>query len=535
MTRRTSIAGATIAAAVLALVATNASAAPGHDNRTPGNHATHDRSVSAASTMTSAAATAATSLGLIGLNDNRTEVFQALSGGSPTKLGLVGSKFTEDIDGTAIDTSGANALIATDTGAVASISNPRTRPRFGQLLRLSQFGGEGAADFNFFSEGVAIRGSSALVTSDEGGVVQLISKSGTWRVDARVHFPGTTGSGFPRARGFIPFPETAGEDDEYNGIAISPTALSNGKYLAVSIDHGESKLAVIEGVGTATPKVATLSDPSLDFDSTFGPDEGNGGVAFSPATPARAVVATATGFAVLNLSHPMHPKLQSPTVVGTADDAESIGVSPDGRFVVEAVADTAYIYSGLLTTAPATPLTPVSTIDPGDSLGAIFDVAFLANGILAVVHGDPSNGFKLTMYKAATTATPTIADSAPLAAQPETSNTLSVWPSIVPPSLHPRRLLHHARVGKHVHKTLSVVHGIGSYTFKVTKGKLPKGLKRHGATISGKPRASAAGKFHFTITAISQFGEGIVRTYKGTIKPKKKHRSSHHARVSAVG
>jgi hypothetical protein len=517
MIRRTSVAGATLAVAALALAATNASAATGHDNRVPGNHASHDGSVTAASTVATAAAKAATSLGLIGLNANRTEVLQALTGGSPTKLGLVGSKFTEDIDGTAIDSSGANALVATDAGSVASLRTPATHPRFGQLLNLSQFGGEGAPDFNFFSEGVAIRGNSALVTSDERGVVQLIRKSGTWRVDTRVHFPGKTDAGFPRARGFIAFPKGADPETEYDGVAISPTALPNGKYLAVSVDHGDSKLTVIEGVGTANPKVATLSDPSLDVNGGFSPDVGNGGVAFSPATPTRAAIATATGFAVLNLSRPMHPKLQSPTLVGTATDAESIGVSPNGRFVVEAVADTAYIYSGLLTTPAATPLTPVSMIDAGDSSGEIFDVAYLANGLLAVVHGDSS--FKLTMYRGATTATPTIANSVQLASEPESSNTLSVWPSSIPPSVRPNRLLHGARVGKHVKQKLSVAFGIGHYTFKVTRGKLPKGLKRHGATISGTPRR--AGKVRFTITAVSQFGEGVVKKYKVTIKPKK--------------
>jgi hypothetical protein len=513
------MAGAAMAAAALALVATNASAATGHDNWVPGNHASQLRSATAASTVTTASAKAATSLGLIGLNDNRTEVFQSLSDGSPTKLGLVGSKFTEDIEGTAIDSSGANALVATDAGSVASLRTPGTRPRFGRLLNLNQFGGEGAPDFNFFSEGVAIRGNSALVTSDERGVVQLIRKSGTWRVDTRVHFPGKTDAGFPRARGFIPFPKGADPEEEYDGIAISPTALPNGKYLAVSVDHGERKLTVIEGVGTATPKVATLSDPSLDFSSNFSPDIGNGGVAFSPATPTRAAIATATGFAVLNLSRPLHPKLQSPTLVGTATDAESIGVSPNGRFVVEAVADTAYVYSGLLTTAAGSPLSPVSMIDAGDSVGEIFDVAYFANSILAVVHGDSSNGYKLTMYKAATTATPTIANSAQLAARPESSNTLSVWPSSITPSVRPNRLLRGARVGKHVKQKLSVAGGIGSYSFKVTKGKLPKGLKRHGATISGTPKR--AGKVRFTITAISQFGEGVVKKYKVTIKPKK--------------
>jgi hypothetical protein len=88
MIRRTSV--ATLAVSALALAATNASAATGHDNRVAGNHASHNRSVTAVSTAATAAAKAATSLGLIGLNDNRTEVFQAPTGGSPTKLGLVG-------------------------------------------------------------------------------------------------------------------------------------------------------------------------------------------------------------------------------------------------------------------------------------------------------------------------------------------------------------------------------------------------------------------------------------------------------------
>jgi hypothetical protein len=509
-----------VAVAALALAATNASAAAGNGNQVHGNQAAHAGSVTPASTVTSAATKSATSLGLIGLEDTRTEVLQGLSGGSPKKLGLLVSRFVDDIAGTAIDTSGKNTVLATDTSSSAPVLTPGTHPRFGPLLNLNQFNGEGDSGYHFFSEGVAVRGNAALVTGDERGVAQLIFTSGSWRVDARVHFPGTTDAGFARARGFIPFRTSADDENEFDGVVISPTALPNGKYLGVVVDRDDKRLAVVEGVGTAKPKVVgSLVDPALAEGSGFTPDEGNGGVAFSPATPTRAVLTTPTGFAVLNLSRPSHPNLQSLTTVGTADDAESITVAADGNHVVEAVADTAYVYSGLLKATAGSPLSPLAMIPAGDTLGEISDVAYLANGTLALVHGDSPTDFKLTMYRQATTATPTIANSAALPAQPESSNTLSVWPSSVTPSVHPRRLLHGARVGKHVKQKLSVAGGIGSYTFKVTRGKLPKGLKRHGATISGTPKV--AGKFRFTITAISQFGEGVVKKYKVTIRPRK--------------
>jgi hypothetical protein len=518
MKRHASVAAAAVAAAVLALATTSASAATGnHGNG--GNRNAQSHQATARTAVTPALAKPASSLGLIGLDDDQIEVLQALSGGAPTELGAVTDKFAEGIDGTAIDASGTRTLIGPDTSAVASLSAVRTHPTFGGQVNLNQFSGEGGSDFHFFAEGVAIRGTSALVASDSQGVAQLIWTSGGWHVDTRVHFPGLNDAGFEHARGFIAFRNTAADADEFDNAVISPTALRNGKYIGLSIDRGEHTVAVIDGVGTAKPKVALLTNAALGSgSSSFGPDQGSGGLAFSPATPTRAVVTTTTGFAVLNLSNPAKPKLQSLTTVGTPSGAESIGVSADGGHVVEAVDDTAYVYSGLLTTAAGSPLTPVTTIDPGDVAGFIFDVNYLVGGSLALVHGDSTNGYRLDMYRLATTNTPTIESGVKLAAEPEASNTLSVWPSSTTPTIRPARLLRGARVGKHVKQRLRVAGGIGHYTFAVTGGKLPRGLKRHGAVISGTPKR--AGRVHVTIAAVNQYGGGVSTTYTVTIKKK---------------
>jgi hypothetical protein len=521
--RRVTIATAGIAVAGIALVAPSATAAASNNhNGQPHingqrNVASHARQAVAHTATTAAAAKPATSLGLIGLDNEQTEVLQALSRGLPKQLAAVTDKFGDGIEGTAIDASGTKTLIASDTSAAAWLDGVRTHPKFGGQVNLNAFNGEGGSDYHFYSDGAAIRGDSALVASDSQGVAQLIWKSGGWRVDTRVHFPGRTDAGFARARGFIHFPGSA---TNYDSVVISPTALRNGKYVGVSVDRDDHTLAVIDGVGTAKPRVALLSDAALGEGSgSFRPDEGSGGVAFSPATPTRAVVTTLDGFAVLNLSNPAKPKLQSLTTVGTPDDAESIGVSADGSHVAEAVADTVYTYSGLLTTSAGSPLSPVSMINPGDVAGFIFDVNYLVGGQLAVVHGDSTSGYRLDMYEHATTSTPTIESGVKLVAEPEDSNSLSVWPSNTTPALRPAGLLHGARVGKHVKQRLSVAGGIGHYSFAVTGGKLPKGVSRHGATISGTPKQ--AGTFHFTITAASQYGEGVLRSYTVTVKKKK--------------
>ena len=511
--RHASAASAAFAVAVLALAATNASAATGNhgngrDKNVPSHVATGGGSASPA------LAKAASSLGLIGLDDDQVEVLQGLAGGAPKKLAVVTDKYADGIDGTAIDATGSKALVASDVSATTVFSGVRTRPKLTGQVNLNAFNGEGGAGYHFYSEGVAIRGDSALVASDSRGVAQLIWKHGAWHIDTRVHFPGRTDAGFARARGFIAFPKAA---SEYDNVVISPTSLRTGKYVGLSADREDHTLAVIDGVGTAKPRVAVVTNANLAFGSTdFEPDQGSGGLAFSPATPTRAVVTTSTGFAVVNLSNPLKPKLQSLTTVGTPGAAESISVSADGNHVVESVGDTAYVYSGLLTAAAGSPLTSVTTISPLDVSGFIPDVNYLVGGKLALVHGDSTNGYRLDIYQHATTATPTIQSGVKLASEPGDSDGLSVWPSSTTPTLHPTRLLHGARVGKHVKQRLRVSGGIGHYTFAITGGKLPKGLKRHGAVISGTPKA--AGRAHVTITAVNQYGGGVSKTYSVKIK-----------------
>jgi hypothetical protein len=458
------------------------------------------------------AAKPATSLGVIGVGDNKIEYLDSLAGGAPKVLKVITAKYADGIDGTALDASGTSSLIGSDLGAALAITKSRTTPTVSPQIDLNAFGDEGGDDYHFYSEGIAISGNAALVSSDERGVAQLIRKAGRWQIDTRVYFPGKTDAGFQRARGFIPFPHDL-DAKNYDGIVTSPTALPNGKYLAVATarEDGSGTFAVIEGVGTAKPKVGTLVDPTLES-AGYGPDEGTGGVAFSPATPRRAVATTPSGFVVVNLTNPLKPALQSPTTVGTAELARSISVSADGDHVAELVGDDVYVYSGLLTTAASAPLTLVATISLGDAPNSDnkpngFDVAYLANNTLAVSHGDDTSGYKLTMYSEATSSTPVAHGSVALAGEPDGANSLSVWPSSVPPTIHPGRLLPGARVGKKVSQKLSVSGGVGTFTLKVTAGKLPKGLKLHGGTIAGKPKH--AGTAHVTITASNKYGGSV--------------------------
>jgi Putative Ig domain len=458
-------------------------------------------------------------LGAIGLQDNRVEVVGNLSGGSPKVVRTITDKFASDVEGTALGPSGSRALIGRDNSSVASLVHVNTHPAITHAMNLNQFNGEGEADFNFYSESVAIHGSTALVGSDSLGAVQLVWKHGGWRIDTRVHSSGLNNAGFSHRRGFILFPVTKTDtEDTYAALVIGPGELPDGKVLAIAIDRGDpnGSIAVIDGVGTAKPKVVVRSGSTFgDTGADFEPRDGNGGIAFSPATPRRAVIATSTGFSVINVTNPLKPKVQSPTAVGTPGEAESISVSANGNVVAEAVGDLVYVYDGLLTKPASAPLHFVTTIDAGDVSGSISDVAYLANNSLAVVHGD-SGGWHLTVYKHATGASPTPGGTVNLVAEPETAGTFSVTPGYTTPQL-PAHLLSGARVDKHASQHVGVRGGIGHYHFTIM-GKLPAGVKLNGSTISGTPKA--AGTRTVTLVATNQYGGSLRHTYSIRVKRK---------------
>jgi hypothetical protein len=463
--------------------------------------------------------TPVTSVGLMDAGNDLTQATSAVSVGPPTALGVL-SGATSDVEGTAITGSGNSALVGDDDGNVFPVKHLRTDPTYRTPIDLSAFTGEGGSGYNFYSEGVAIGHHFALVGSDSQGIVQLLRSGASWKIDTRVQSSGLNAAGNPHLPGFIAFPTTTPTAaTEYNSVVIAPRALPNGKYLAVSIDRSDNTLAVIEGVGTATPTVtSTLTDPSLAGNND---ETGTSDMTFVPTSSDRVVLGTPTGVEVLNLTNPAAPTVQAATTVGTADDIDSIAVSPDGTHVAAGVGPTTYLLKGLLAAATSgTPMTADGSItlntDPNE---AVFSVAFTRNGTLSVQHGNATNGYALTLVKEATSGTP-VAGASATVTEPDNNDSLSVWPALSRKHYRPHHLLLHGRVGRHVSKKLSILGGVGTYTFAIAKGKLAKGLKLRGATVVGTPTKVMNGSVTFTAT--NQLGGTVTRTYKEHVHHKRK-------------
>jgi len=373
-----------------------------------------------------APATTPASSALIATSDATAQVFGSVATSSPSPVGTITDAYAEQISGTAISPSGASALVAPNDGVLDVISHALTRPRVSDRLDLYGYGGEGGDGYGFYSSGVAIVGTTGLVTGDEQGILQLTDASGSWTVDTRVHSQGLTDGGTPHLPGWIAFKLTQADATTFDGVAMSAATLKTGGYEAIVIDRDfesgdPGAIAVITGVGTPHPKVAAISS-NLAFGRIAHGDEGNGGIAFSPATQTLAAVATPSGVAVLNLANPANPVVQNATAVGSDDDVAAVAVSPDGNYVAVAEGDTVEVLSGVLRTSPSLPLTEVETFTPasGDD---VTDLAYLANGDLVT-----ADGVQLETWTATTTPTASLLGSVPRAGARPWPNSLSFRP-----------------------------------------------------------------------------------------------------------
>jgi hypothetical protein len=471
----------------------------------------------------SSGGTPSASIGLVSVGPTTVAAVTNLTSGALSPVGgIPDSTFGSDDPSTAISPSGTTALVARDNESMLSISNLRTDPGVATPLGFAQFIGEGGLDFDPFTSGVAMSNTSALVALTEDGVVQLRDTARGWAIDGRVHSAGQSSIHAPHAAGFIAIPPNAVDAAVYSGVAVSRVPLANGKYLGLAIDRDAKSLAVIEGVGTAKPKVVgQLTTSGLgDLD---GPSDGNAGMAFSPATATRAVIATPNGVAVLNLSNPAKPKLQSRTVIGVGEDTTSVAISPNGDDVAVGNQGSGVIddLKGLLHATAGQPLTPNGSVTPDSSnTYTIFALAFLRNGTLVVnrsgndvVHS--TTGYYLSLVKGFAAGTPHVTQSLQLGGPPDSINSLSVTPALATIAMHPGHLPV-AKVGRHVSIKLSVTGGIGTFGFTISAGHLPAGLKLHGTHITGTP--THAGTKHLTITAVNQYHGAVVASYMIKVK-----------------
>jgi hypothetical protein len=439
--------------------------------------------------------------------NGKADVIGGVRGGPPTLVRTLAGA-TSTLRGSAITADGSAGLVANQSDTVVPVEQLRTAPAYGTPIDLSAFKLEGSADARVFSQSVALGPRFALVATAEQGLVQLARSGSTWKVDKRVHSAGQNGIGKKHARGFIALPEVVRGDTSYTSIAVAPSPLPNGKYLAVAIDRVDGAVAVVEGVGTAKPKVKSL----LTRKALTGTQDvtGSAAMAFVPSSPNRVVLGTPKGVAVLNLRHVKKPKLQGSTKVGPAAAVTSLAVSPDGNHVAVGAANTAYLLKGLLAAASTgTRMTKLPAVTLGSKPGeTVRALAFTNNATLLIQHSNSTGGALLVVRKAATHMR--MAGSLPMDGL--LNGTLSVWPSARTPIFRPTHRVAIGRVGHRFRLKLSIKHGVGRYHFASAKGHLPPGLKLHGATVVGTPTKAT----HRTvrIAATNQVGGTISKRYK---------------------
>jgi hypothetical protein len=459
----------------------------------------------------------ATSVALMDAGSKKAAVVSGLLAGPP-QLTRALTSTAPNIRASAITADGNTGLIGNETNAVIPVEQLRTSPAYGSPIDLSAFKLESNADSHLHSQGLALGPDFALVASGEQGVVQLVRAGSTWKVDSRVHSAGQNAVGKAHPAGFIALPTPDRGNADYNSVAIAPRPLPNGHFLAVAIDRGLRTVAVIEGVGTATPKVlGTLTNHALDG---FGDFTGSGAMAFVPTSADRVILGTATGVAVLDLQRPAKPKLQAATRLGPADGVTALAVAPDGNHAAVGIAGTTYLLKGLVSAAAkGRALRPAGSITLSRQAGEdVQALAYTSNGVLSVEHSNSHDGVVLTLVKAATTRRPVAGSSLAIGTATIDNDSLSVWPTATRPAFAPGRLLTHGRVGHRVRVRLAVTGGVGGYRFAVTRGKLAPGLKLRGSRVVGTLRKATRRKV--TITATNPFGATISKKYKETVRRK---------------
>ena len=365
--------------------------------------------------LQSPTAKAAGSVGVFGAADGDFQVVRGITGTKAKKSALLDVTTGSAIASVVNPVGGNDALFCDTDGEVFVAKHMRTSPHLLMTpIDTGHFTGEGGENYGSFCYSVAMHGKFALATADSQGLIQLIRKKGDWKIDKRVQFPGHNDAGNPHRPGWIDVKDSTTKATLLNQVQIAPKPLPNGKFLAVALDRDEdvakrNTAVVFSGVGTAKPKVrGAVHSRALEIeDDTFGEMVyGTGGMAFVPGTASKALILTRTGFAVLGLNNPAHPRLKNRKSIGGVTGVSkpnSITISKDGDHVAVAVGNTVYAYKNVRAAiAKGKPFKLHTSfhVSP-DADDVITDVAYTSNDNLLVLHGNgvTNTGWALTVVR----------------------------------------------------------------------------------------------------------------------------------------
>jgi hypothetical protein len=386
--------------------------------------------VHAVGTTSQASARAgADSVALFATRDGGFQAVSGVSGSQPQDTKSI------DIGGTSVATAinprgGKDGLLCTNGTRIKTVQDLRTTPQVGGAdIDATAYSGEGAADRAFGCDGLAMHGTFALAGGGSQGLLQLVRTQGSWKIDQRVRSRGRNDAGNRHAHGWIDIRDSLTKSTTFTGVAIAPQA-RNGQFLAVTVDRIKGTLVVLTGVGTSKPRaVGVLGSAALKHAAG---GYGTGGVAFLPSSRDRALIATRTGFAVLDLHHPDAPQLRVKTRVGDGSVAPAgLSVSSDGDHVAVAAGAKIYAYRHVLAAVKQhKPFKRQTSFRLGD-LGSerVSDVAYTDTDTLVVLHGDDlvATDWSLTLVKKVPRGRDVVRGSS-TTTRPDVSGSLSVWP-----------------------------------------------------------------------------------------------------------
>jgi hypothetical protein len=395
--------------ATTVLIATTADASTQHQHRTSAPHHT-PLTVHLQSTT----AKASGSVGVFGASLGDFQVVRGITGTKAEKSALLDVSDDIAIASVVNPVRGNDALFCDGDDKVFVAKHIRTSPQLLMTpINTHRFTGEGGSGYDSFCFGVAMHGKFALATADSQGLIQLIRKNGGWKIDTRVKFPGHNDADNPHRRGWIDVKDSTTKATLLNQVQIAPRALRNGKFLAVALDRDEDKAkrdtaVVFSGIGTAKPKVMGAIDGralAINDDEFGHMVYGTGGMAFVPGSANKALILTRTGFAVLGLNNPAHPRLKNKKSIGGTGSAEpnSITISKDGDHVAVAVGSTVYAYKNVRAAIAKGKRFKLQTSFhvSSDVDDVITDVGYTSNNNLLVLHGPSSSdtGWALTVVR----------------------------------------------------------------------------------------------------------------------------------------
>lgn len=359
-------------------------------------------------------------------SDNATfRVAANVAGATPRRTARLVTHDNRSVAG-AIAADGEHGLLCADSNRIYPVRALRTKARLGQPIDASRFSGEGGKTFTFFCDGLSAHGGFALAAGDSQGVVQLVLRKGSWKVDRRVRTPGTNEAGRRHRPGWIRFAGPA-TSSTYRSVSVAPQVSRNAGRLAVSLDRADGTLAVVQDVGT--PKahyVGSLTTPRLVNHAAA---YGTAGVAWQPAAGNRAIVATAHGFAVLDLGHPGHPRLLRSVTVGSGVSPRSLSVSADGNHLAVAAGNRVYGYGHVRDAVGHGRRFRLQTsFRLGRGRGELVtDVAYTPTDSLAVLHGVSGGAWSLTLVGRVPRGHHHVNHSMPTT-RPGAAGSLTVWP-----------------------------------------------------------------------------------------------------------